>query len=122
MKAKNDAPRQLESVWDRWPSLRVRLPTFRTGRQPAEHRDTTGIDWRKANGTKGHPVWASVPIATEPSKHDLSVLRVLALNPIEVYVLEHLSSCTQAAGTQLIHRPEPPATRALKGNWFMVPH
>jgi hypothetical protein len=59
-------------------------------------------------------VWASVPIATEPSKHDLSVLRVLALNPIEVYVLEHLSSGT--AGTQLIHRPEPPAARPLKGN------
>jgi hypothetical protein len=27
----------------------------------------------------------TVPIATEPSKHNLSVLRVLALNPIEVY-------------------------------------
>ena len=67
-KAKNDASRQLESVWDRW----LRLSTFR--RQPAEHTRATGIDWRKANGTKGHPVWASVPIATEPNKHDLSVL------------------------------------------------
>ena len=65
-KAKNDAFRQLESVWDRW--LTGRLSTFR--RQSAEH--TTGIDWRKANGTKDHPVWASVPIATEPSKYDRS--------------------------------------------------
>jgi hypothetical protein len=49
-------------------------------RQSAEH--TTGIaDWRKANGTKDHPVpvWASVPIATDPSKYDLSVL--LAVRP-----------------------------------------
>ena len=77
-KAKNDAARQLESaqqVWDRW----LRLSTFR--RQSAEH--TTGIDWRKANDTKDHPVWASVPIATDPNKYDLSVL--LALNPIKVY-------------------------------------
>ena len=57
----------------------LKLSTFR--RQSAEH--TTGIDWRKANGTKDHPVWASVPIATEPNKYDLSVL--LALNPIKVY-------------------------------------
>jgi hypothetical protein len=41
---------------------------------------TTGIDWRKADGTKDHPVWASVPIETEPCKYDLVVL--LALNPI----------------------------------------
>ena len=59
-KAKNEAFRQFESVWDRW----LKLSTFR--RQSAEH--TTGIDWRKANGTKDHPVWASVPmIATEPN-------------------------------------------------------
>ena len=38
---------------------------------------------RKANGTKDHPVWASVPIATDPNKYDLGVL--LALNPIKVY-------------------------------------
>ena len=69
--------RQFESVWDRW----LRLSTFR--RHSAEHRDATGIDWRKANGTKGHPVWASVPIATDPNKYDLSVLLALnlALNP-----------------------------------------
>jgi hypothetical protein len=42
----------------------------------------TGIDWRKADGTKDHPVW-SVPIETEPSKYDLVVL--LALNRIRVY-------------------------------------
>ena len=44
---------------------------------------TTGIDWRKADGTKDHPMWAShgVPIETEPcGKYDLVVL--LALNPI----------------------------------------
>jgi hypothetical protein len=39
------------------------------------------------HGTKDHPVWASVPIATDPNKYDLSVL--LALNqchyPIKVY-------------------------------------
>ena len=39
--------------------------------------------WRKADGTKDHPVWASVPIDTEPSKYDPVVL--LALNPIRVY-------------------------------------
>ena len=50
--------------------------TFR--RLPAEQ--TTGIDWRKADGTKDHPVWASVPIETEPCKYDLVV--VLAPNPI----------------------------------------
>jgi hypothetical protein len=49
--AKNEAFRQLESIWGRW--LKLRVSTFR--RQPAEH--TTGIDWRKANGTKDHPVW-----------------------------------------------------------------
>ena len=35
------------------------------------------------HGTKDHPVWASVPIATDPNMYDLSVL--LALNPIKVY-------------------------------------
>ena len=44
----------------------------------------TGIDWRKADGTKDHPVWASVPIETEPSKYDLQVVVLLALNPIRV--------------------------------------
>ena len=64
----------------------VQLSTFR--RLSAEH--TTGIDWRNADGTKDHPVWASVPIATEPSKYDLSVL--LALNPIKVYDSESIIS------------------------------
>jgi hypothetical protein len=41
---------------------------FSQALQSAEH--TTGIDWRKANGTKDHPVWASVPIATEPNNYD----------------------------------------------------
>ncbi len=50
--------------------------TFR--RLPAEQ--TTRIDWRKADGTKDHPAWASVPIETEPSKYDLVVL--LALKPM----------------------------------------
>jgi hypothetical protein len=74
-KARNDAFRQFEPSWDRW----LKLSTFR--RLSAEQ--TTGIDWRKADGTKDHPVWASVPIDTEPSKYDLVVL--LALNPIRVY-------------------------------------
>jgi hypothetical protein len=54
--------------------------TFR--RLPAEQATATGsgIDWGKADGTKDHPVWASVPIETEPSKYDLVVL--LALSPI----------------------------------------
>ena len=76
-KAKNEAFRQFESVWGRW----LKLSSFR--RQSADSEHTTGIDWRKANGTKDHPVWASVPIAAEPNKYDLSVL--LALNPIKVY-------------------------------------
>ena len=60
--------------------------TFR--RLPAEQ--TTGIDWRKADGTKDHPVWASVPIETEPSKYDLVVLRLPALSPIRVYDSESI--------------------------------
>jgi hypothetical protein len=39
----------------------------------------------KANGTKDHPAWASVPIATDPNKYDPSVLLLVALNPIKVY-------------------------------------
>ena len=58
-------------------------PLTGTGLRGLSAEHTTGIDWRKANGTKDHPVWASVPIATEPNKYDLSVL--LALNPIKVY-------------------------------------
>ena len=47
------------------------------------HRFVPCVDWRKADGTKDHPVWASVPIETEParSKHDLVVV-LLAPNPI----------------------------------------
>ncbi len=54
--------------------------TFR--RLSAEQATGIMIDWRKAaaDGTKDHPVWASVPIETEPWKYDLVV--VLALNPI----------------------------------------
>ena len=52
--------------------------TFR--RLSAEQASGIMIDWRKADGTKDHPVWASVPIETEPCKYDLVV--VLALNPI----------------------------------------
>jgi hypothetical protein len=48
------------------------------------NRHTTGIDWRKANGTKDHPVWASVPIATDPNKYDSDLGVLLALNPIKV--------------------------------------
>ncbi len=47
-KARNDAFRQFEPSWDRW----LKLSTFR--RLSAEQ--TTGIDWRKADGTKDHPV------------------------------------------------------------------
>jgi hypothetical protein len=57
----------------------------------------TGIDWRKADGTKDHPVWASVPIETEPSKYDLVVLLLVALNPIRVYESIILSG---TAGTE----------------------
>ena len=60
--------------------------TFRS--LPASAEQTTGIDWRKADGTKDRPVWASVPIETEPSKYDLVVL--LALNPITVTVYESI--------------------------------
>ena len=49
-------------------------------RLPADSEQTTGIDCRKADGTKDHPAWASAPIETEPRKYDLVV--VLALNPI----------------------------------------
>ncbi len=57
---RNDAFRQLEPSWERrWLKLRC-SSTFR--RLPAEQ--TTGIDWRTgkadSDGTKGHPVWASV--------------------------------------------------------------
>ena len=55
----------------------------------------SGIDWRKADGTKDHPVWASVPIETEPSKYDLVIL--LALNPIR---------CTRASSYQALRGTE----------------
>ena len=59
----------------------------------------TGIDWRKADGTKDHPVWASVPIETEPCKYDLVV--VLALNPIrdESIILGEFKLALQHRGT-----------------------
>jgi hypothetical protein len=60
--------------WERWLKLD---PLFAAGCLSAEQ--TTGIDWRKADGTKDHPAWASVPIETEPCKYDPVVL--LALNP-----------------------------------------
>ena len=55
--------------------------TFR--RLPAEQLEleANGIDWRKADGTKDHPVWASVPIETEPSKYDPVVLLALNFEP-----------------------------------------
>ncbi len=68
--------------------------TFR--RLPAEQ--ATGIDWRKADGTKDHPVWASVPIETEPSKYDLVVL--LALNPIRVMITDESIILSGTAGTE----------------------
>jgi len=74
-KAKMDAFRHFEGAWMRW----VKLSTFR--RLSADQTD--GIDWRKADGTKDHPVWASVPIEADPSEYDLTVL--LALNPMNVY-------------------------------------
>ncbi len=52
--------------------------TFR--RLPAEQASGIMIDWRKADGTvtvaKDHrdPVWASVPIETEPCKCDTSTI------------------------------------------------
>ena len=55
--------------------------TFR--RLPAEQ--TTGIDWSKADDTKDHPVWASVPIETEPSKYDPVQCTPSTQHPIRVY-------------------------------------
>ncbi len=54
--------------------------TFQVRRLSAEQASGIMIDWRKADGTKDHPVWASAPIETEPRKYDLVV--VLTLNPI----------------------------------------
>jgi hypothetical protein len=46
-------------------------------------------------------MWASVPIETEPSKYDLVVLLVLALNPIRPGVYEPESIILSgAAGTK----------------------
>ena len=50
------------------------------------------------HGTKDHPVWASVPIATDPNKYDPSVLLLVALNPIKVH--ESIIS-SGIAGTEL---------------------
>ena len=74
-KAKMDAFRHFEGAWMRW----VKLSTFR--RLSADQTD--GIDWRKADGTKDHPVWASVSFEADPSEYDLIVL--LALIPMNVY-------------------------------------
>jgi hypothetical protein len=74
--------------WERWLRVKLSRSTFR--RLPAEQ--TTGIDWRKADGTKDN---AGVPIETEPRKYDLVVL--LALSPIRVY--ESIILSLRAAGT-----------------------
>jgi hypothetical protein len=94
-KARNDAltGRQFEPSWERLLKLSCRS-TFR--RLPAEQ--TAGIDWRKADDTKDHPVWASVPIETEPSKYDLVVV-LLALNPISLRVYENII-LSGTAGTE----------------------
>ena len=83
-KARNDAFRQFEPSWERW--LKLKLDPLFAGCLPSKllSEQATGIDWRKADGTKDHPVWASVPIETEPSKYDLVVLVLLAPNPIRV--------------------------------------
>ncbi len=47
-------------------------PLF-AGCLPSNIDETTGIDWRKADGTKDHPVWASVSIETEPPREWLPV-------------------------------------------------
>jgi hypothetical protein len=78
------------------------------GRLPAEQ--TTGIDWRKANGTKDHLVWARVPIETEPSKYDPVVL--LALNPMDQGVREHhhpIRHCGDRTWSLALACPQPEA-------------
>ena len=74
---------QLERNRAFWRMISVSFMQVSDAHLHRRNRHTTGIDWRKANGTKDHPVWASVPIATDPNKYDLGVL--LALNPIKVY-------------------------------------
>jgi hypothetical protein len=57
--------------------------TFR--RLSAEQATGIMIDWRKADGTKDHPVWASVPIETEPCKYDPVVLVLGQVLKVQVY-------------------------------------
>jgi hypothetical protein len=65
------------------------------------------IDWRKADGTKDHPVRASVPIdsETEPCNLKYDPVVVLALNPISLRDESIILSGT--AGTEYGRLPVP---------------
>ena len=74
-RATNDAFLHFPRFWENW----LELATWKR----LSESETTGIDWRTADGTKDDCIWATVPSTTQPSQYDFGVL--LAICPITVY-------------------------------------
>ena len=74
-RATSDAFRHFPRFWENW----LELATWKR----LSESETTGIDWRTADGTKDDCIWATVPSTTQPSQYDFGVL--LAICPITVY-------------------------------------
>ena len=74
-RATHDAFLHFPRFWENW----LELATWKR----LSESETTGIDWRTADGTKDDCIWATVPSTTQPSQYDFGVL--LAICPITVY-------------------------------------
>ena len=74
-RATNDAFIHFPRLWENW----LELATWKR----LSESETTGIDWRTADGTKDDCIWATVPSTTLPSQYDFGVL--LAISPVTVY-------------------------------------
>ncbi len=86
LKAGNDAFRHLQPSWEpaeRWLNLKLDPPSSFKFAGCLPSSQATGIDWRKADGTKDPPVLASasVPIETEPSNFEVRSCRTPSTQP-----------------------------------------